>query len=243
MSKKVINQNTNYHMELLCSIESNFIFNETAINRLKSINTSPNEHYVDKNKNKKKELNELKEQINSIEDCSLKDSSKKIVLGDGNIHSPIMLIGEAPSSEDEKTGLTFTGESGNLLKKMLIAINIKKEKIYSTYAINFRPPEDRKPTSAEIKRYSVFLQSHISIIQPKIIILMGSTAMQSLTGLNSKISLERGKWKDVIVKNTNYKIIITFNPSYLLRVPENKKHSWEDLKKIKQKIKDLDLNI
>jgi uracil-DNA glycosylase len=243
MSKKVINQNTNYHMELLCSIESNFIFNETAINRLKNINTSPNEHYVDKNKNKKKELNELKEQINSIEDCSLKDSSKKIVLGDGNIHSPIMLIGEAPSSEDEKTGLTFTGESGNLLKKMLIAINIKKEKIYSTYAINFRPPEDRKPTSAEIKRYSVFLQSHISIIQPKIIILMGSTAMQSLTGLNSKISLERGKWKDVIVKNTNYKIIITFNPSYLLRVPENKKHSWEDLKKIKQKIKDLDLNI
>ena len=243
MSKKVINQNTNYHMELLCSIESNFIFNETAINRLKSINTSPNEHYVDKNKNKEKELNELKEQINSIEDCSLKDSSKKIVLGDGNIHSPIMLIGEAPSSEDEKTGLTFTGESGNLLKKMLIAINIKKEKIYSTYAINFRPPEDRKPTSAEIKRYSVFLQSHISIIQPKIIILMGSTAMQSLTGLNSKISLERGKWKDVIVKNTNYKIIITFNPSYLLRVPENKKHSWEDLKKIKQKIKDLNLNI
>ena len=243
MSKKVINQNTNYHMELLCSIESNFIFNETAINRLKSINTSPNEHYVDKNKNKEKELNELKEQINSIEDCSLKDSSKKIVLGDGNIHSPIMLIGEAPSSKDEKTGLTFTGESGNLLKKMLIAINIKKEKIYSTYAINFRPPEDRKPTSAEIKRYSVFLQSHISIIQPKIIILMGSTAMQSLTGLNSKISLERGKWKDVIVKNTNYKIIITFNPSYLLRVPENKKHSWEDLKKIKQKIKDLNLNI
>ena len=243
MSKKVINQNTNYHMELLCSIESNFIFNETAINRLKSINTSPNEHYVDKNKNKEKELNELKEQINSIEDCSLKDSSKKIVLGDGNIHSPIMLIGEAPSSEDEKTGLTFTGESGNLLKKMLTAINIKKEKIYSTYAINFRPPEDRKPTSAEIKRYSVFLQSHISIIQPKIIMLMGSTAMQSLTGLNSKISLERGKWKDVIVKNTNYKIIITFNPSYLLRVPENKKHSWEDLKKIKQKIKDLNLNI
>jgi uracil-DNA glycosylase len=243
MSKKVINQNTNYDTELLCSIESNFIFNETAINRLKNINTGTKEHYVDKNKNKEKELNELKDQINSIEDCSLKNSSKKIVLGDGNTDSPIMLIGEAPSSEDEKTGLTFMGESGNLLKKMLIAINVKKEKIYSTYAINFRLPENRKPTSAEIKRYSVFLQKHVSIIQPKIIILMGSTAMESLTGLNSKISLERGKWKDVIVKNTNYNIIITFNPSYLLRVPDNKKYSWKDLKMIKQKIKDLHLNI
>ena len=77
----------------------------------------------------------------------------------------------------------------------------------------------------------------------KIIILMGSSAMESLTGLNSKISTERGKWKEVIVQNTTYNIIITFNPSYLLRVPENKKHSWEDLKKIKKKIIDLKLNI
>ena len=126
---------------------------------------------------------------------------------------------------------------------MLLAINIKKENIYTTYAVNFRPPEDRKPTAAEIKRYSQFLQTHISIINPKIIILMGSTAMESLTGLNNKISIERGKWKEVIVKNTNYNVIITFNPSYLLRVPENKKYSWDDLKKIKQKILDLKINI
>ena len=72
---------------------------------------------------------------------------------------------------------------------------------------------------------------------------MGSTAMESLTGLNSKISIERGKWKEVIVKNTNYNVIITFNPSYLLKVPENKKHSWDDLKKIKQKILKLKLSL
>ena len=72
---------------------------------------------------------------------------------------------------------------------------------------------------------------------------MGSTAMESLTGLNSKISIERGKWKDIIIKDTSYKTIITFNPSYLLRVPENKKYSWEDLKKIKQKIIDLSIHI
>ena len=242
MSKKVINQNTNYDSELLSSIDSNFIFDENPINRLRNANNYLNKD-SDLNKiNKKKELNELKLQINSISDCNLKDNSKEIVLGDGNINSSIMLIGEAPGIKEDNTGRTFLGEVGELLKKMLNAININKENIYTTYAVNFRPPEDRKPTPTEIKRYSQFLQKHISIIQPKIIILMGSTAMESLTGLNSKISAERGKWKEVIVKNTIYNVIITFNPSYLLRVPENKKHSWEDLKMIKQKIIDLKLN-
>ena len=240
MSKKVINQNTNYDLELLNSIGSNFIFDEKPINRLKT-NILKNQNNI--KINKVDQLAELKKQINSIEDCELKNKSKKIVFGDGNFNSAIMLIGEAPGIEEESAELTFMGEVGNLLKKMLLAINIKKENIYSTYAINFRPHEDRKPNANEIKRYSHFLLKHISIIDPKIIILMGSTAMEALTGLNSKISKERGKWKDIIVKNTSYKTIITFNPSYLLRVPENKKYSWEDLKKIKQKIIDLHLKI
>jgi len=243
MSKKVINQNTNYDFELLNSLESNFTFNEKPINRFKNDNNSFKAKNKDSEINKKENLAQLEREINSIEDCNLKDNSKNIVLGDGNIDSLIMLIGEAPGVEEDKVGLTFMGESGNLLKKMLLAINIKKENIYSTYAVNFRPPEDQKPSSAEIKRYSQFLQKHISIIKPKIIILMGSTAMESLTGLNSKISIERGKWKEIIVQNTSYNVIITFNPSYLLRVPENKKHSWEDLKTIKQKIVDLKLSI
>ena len=243
MSKKVINQNTNYDSELLNSIGSNFIFDEDPINRLKNTAKDLKKENDVNQIDKEKELNELKLQINSINDCSLKDNSKKIVLGDGNINSPIMLVGEAPGVEEDNLGLTFLGDVGDLLRKMLMAINIKKENIYSTYAVNFRPPEDRKPTSTEIKRYSHFLQKQISIIKPKIIILMGSSAMESLTGLNSKISTERGKWKEIIVKNTTYNVIITFNPSYLLRVPENKKHSWEDLKKIKQKIVDLKLNI
>ena len=243
MSKKQINQNTNYNSELLNSIGSNFIFDKNPINRIKNTSNVSKKGNDVKEFNKEKALTELKEQINSIEDCNLKNNSEKIVLGDGNINSPIMLIGEAPGVNEDKVGLTFLSEVGDLLKKMLNAINIKKENIYSTYAVNFRPPEDRKPTSAEIKRYSQFLQKHISIIKPKIIILMGSTAMESLTGLNSKITIERGKWKEVIVKDTSYNVIITFNPSYLLRVPENKKYSWEDLKKIKQKITDLNLYI
>ena len=243
MSKKRINQKSSYGSELLNSIGSNYIFDKNPIIRLKNnTNNSKSENGLDKI-DKEKELNELKLQINSINDCSLKDNSKKIVLGDGNIDSSIMLVGEAPGVEEDNVGLTFLGDVGDLLKKMLIAINIDKKNIYSTYAVNFRPPEDRKPTPKEIKRYSQFLQKQISIIKPKLIILMGSTAMESLTGLNSKISIERGKWKEVIVQNTTYNILITFNPSYLLRAPENKKHSWEDLKKIKQKIFDLKLNI
>jgi len=239
MSKKAINQNTNYDLQLINLIEPNFLFNEKPINRLNNTHISLNEESI----GKKKELAQLKSEISSIENCSLKNNSLKLILGDGNINSLIMLIGEAPGIEEEKSGLTFMGEVGELLKKMLIAINIKKENVYSAYAVNFRPPEDRKPTSMEIKRYSFYLQKHISIIKPKIIILMGSTAMEALTGLNNKISIERGKWKETIVKNTNYNVIITFNPSYLLRVPENKKHSWEDLKKIRKKIDELNLKI
>jgi len=243
MSKKTINQNTNYHVELLSSIGLNFIFDENPINRLKNTTNDLKIENSVNEENKEKKLGQLKIEINSIEDCSLKNNSKKIILGDGNINSSIMLIGEAPGIEEDNTGLTFAGDVGALLNKMLVAINIKRENIYSTYAVNFRPPEDRKPTSIEIKRYSQFLQKHISIISPKIIILMGSTAMEALTGLNCRISAERGKWKEVIVKNTNYNVIITFNPSYLLRVPANKKYSWVDLKKIRQKVADLNLNI
>ena len=98
----------------------------------------------------------------------------------------------------------------------------------------------RSPFSLqEIKRYSIFLKEHISIIDPRIVILFGSTAMESVIASNQRISIERGKWKEIILKNKTYPLMITFSPSYLLRFPENKKFSWEDLKKIKQKILDL----
>ena len=239
MTKKTLNQNSKYVQELIDIIEPNFVFSKEVINRFHS--TIEN---IDKVKEDKvNQLNKLREKISSIENCNLKDNSKKIVLGDGDINSPLMLIGEAPGELEDNTGNSFQGEIGSLLEKMLLAINIKKDKVYTTYSINFRTPEDRKPTSREIKRYSIFLKEHISIIDPKIIILMGSTAMEAVTNLNNKISAERGKWKEVILKNRTFPIMITLSPSYLIRFPENKKYSWEDLKKIKQKIKDLEINI
>ncbi len=239
MTKKTLNQNGKYVQELINIIEPNFIFSKEVINRFNS--TSDN---IDKvNGDKTYQLNKLREKITSIENCNLKDNSKKLILGDGDINSPLMLIGEAPGVLEENTGNSFQGEIGSLLKKMLLAINIKKEKVYVTYSINFRPSEDRKPTSREIRRYSIFLKEHISIINPKIIILMGSTAMEAVTNLNSKISAERGEWKEIILKNKTFPIMTTLSPSYLIRFPEKKKYSWEDLKKIKQKIKDLKIKI
>tara|TARA_B100001540_G_scaffold316726_1_gene347388 strand:- start:893 stop:1585 length:693 start_codon:yes stop_codon:yes gene_type:complete len=228
-----------YKEELINSIETNFVFSKKPINRFKFSDTN----IVKNNLIKIEQINHLKKLINSIENCNLRENSKNLILGDGNIDSPIMIVGEAPGSEEDKNSKTFQGEVGLLLKKMLLAININKENVYSSYAINFRPPEDRKPTSQEIKRYSVFLKEHISIIDPKILILFGSTAMESVLASSSKISNERGKWKEIILKNKTYPLIITFNPSYLIRFPENKKYSWKDLKKIKQKIVDLKIKI
>ena len=239
MTKKSYNQSMSYKEELINSIEPDFVFSKKPINRFKI-----NEVNIKKKKsNKIEQINELKNLINSIQNCNLKDNSAKMILGDGNLDSPIMIIGEAPGLEEEKNNKTFQGEVGSLLKKMLLAINIKKENIYSGYAINFRPPEDRKPTSQEIKRFSIFLKEHISIIDPKIVILFGSTAMESVTSSTKRISNERGKWKEIILKNKTYPIMVTFNPSYLIRFPENKKFSWEDLKIIKQKIQDLKIQI
>ena len=232
MTKKMINQKGKFDEQLIDTIEPNFVFKNKPINRFNIIENSNDSDQT----NKTELLEKLKKQINSIENCNLKDNSQNLILGDGNINSPIMLIGEAPGAEEDKTSTTFKGEVGELLNKMLLAIEIKRQNIYCSYAVNFRPPEDRKPTTQEIRRYSVFLKEHISIIDPKIIILMGSSAMESLTGINTKISSERGKWKELILKNKTYPLIISFSPSYLIRFPENKKYSWEDLKKIKQKI-------
>ena len=235
MTKKLSDQNMSYREELVNSIERNYIFSKKPINRFKIKKTENSNRNFDKNNR----IIELKKLIDSIQNCNLKKNAKKLILGDGDINSPIMIIGEAPGLQEEEVGKTFQGESGVLLEKMLEAINIQKKDIFSSYAINFRPPEDRKPTSQEIKRYSVFLKELISIIDPKIIILFGSTAMESVTSSNERISNERGKWKEIILRNKTYPIMITFSPSYLLRFPENKKFSWEDLKRIRQKILDL----
>ena len=239
MIKKPINQNDSFDLELLNSIENNYVFENNPINRLNNENTASETSSDEKIKN----LENLKKEINSIENCKLKENASKVVFSDGNTQSPIMIVGEGPGKKEDELGKPFVGDAGSLLNKMLKAINIEREKVYITNVVNYRPPNNRKPETSEINRYSKFLKEHISIIDPQILILMGSTAMEALIGINKKISKERGQWKEVIIKQKTYKTIITFHPAYLLRKPDQKKFSWEDLKIIRKEIDKQNIEI
>ena len=234
MIKKDINQNDILNSELLNIIDYNYIFDENPIKRIKTKPTL---------ENSKSRLISLENKIKSSKNCDLKKNASKIVFSDGNIQSPIMIVGEGPGQKEDELGKPFVGDAGNLLNKMLKAINIKRDKIYITNVVNYRPPNNRKPEPSEINRYSEFLKEHISIIDPKILILMGSTAMEAILGSNKRISKERGQWKEVIIKQKNFKTIVTFHPAYLLRKPDQKKFSWEDLKIIQKEIDEQNIEV
>ena len=233
MIKKILNQNDIINSEIVKSYDLDYIFSDNPINRVK------NEPLA---LNKTEELIRLKERIQNIQNCKLKNNGSKIVFADGNNNSPLMIVGEGPGQKEDELGKPFVGDAGILLNKMLKAIHINRENVYITNVVNFRPPNNRKPEAGEITKYSDFLRDHISIVDPKILVLMGSTAMESLLGTKIKISKERGIWKEVIIKNKTYLTMITFHPAYLLRQADQKKYSWEDLKKIKKKIEEMGLN-
>ena len=228
------NQNDILNSELINSYDIEYVFNNKPINRIK---TKP------KVENKSKLLENLKEKISNIDNCELKNHATQLVFSDGTSESQLMIVGEGPGQKEDELGKPFVGDAGMLLNKMLMAINIDRNKVYITNVVNYRPPNNRKPEPAEITRYSNYLREHISIIDPKILILMGSSAMEALFGSKIKISKERGAWKEVIVNQKTYLTIITFHPAYLLRQPDQKKYSWLDLKEIRKKIDELDLKI
>ena len=228
------NQNNNNFEDVMDLLEIDYVFENKPIKRTFD---KPNLE------NKQSLLENLKKKILNISDCELKENSNQIVFSDGDSNSPIMIIGEGPGQKEDEIGKPFVGDAGMLLNKMLEAINIKRNKVYITNVVNYRPPNNRKPEPSEINRYSAFLREHITIIDPKILILMGSTAMEALFGQTLKISKERGIWKELIVNQTTYLTILTFHPAYLLRQPDQKKFSWSDLKMIKNKIDELKINI
>jgi len=234
MIVKEKNQNYIMNQDLINSFEIDYIFENKPINRFKSKPT------IEITKSK---LNDLQIKIKNLSNCELKNNAKQIVFSDGSFKNSIMIVGEGPGQKEDELGKPFVGDAGQLLNKMLAAINLKRENVYITNVVNYRPPNNRKPEPAEIIRYSEFLREHISIIDPKILILMGSTAMEALFGSKIKISKERGAWKEIIINNKTYLTIITFHPAYLLRQADQKKYSWADLKKIRKKIDELNIKI
>ena len=218
-------------------INHNLIYENDAINRYK-INTN-----LAIKGTKGKKLQELKDSINKIKNCELKENSTNIVFSDGNPNAKIMIIGEAPGVNEDLEGVPFIGRAGELLDKMLLSINLDRDNVYISNIINFRPPENRNPTEDEITRYLPYLIKHIEIISPQILILLGSTALNTIIGKEETISDVRGKWINKKIGNCNTAVIVSFHPSFLMRQPSQKKLSWLDLKMIRKKIAELKIKI
>ena len=215
-------------------INHNLIYNNNAINRFKT-------HKYEISEGKADRLKLLKKSIINLKNCDLKKQAKNIVFSDGNPKSKIMFIGEAPGSNEDQEGLPFVGRAGILLDKMLTAINLNRDKIYISNIINYRPPDNRRPSEAEIKRYLPFVIKHIEIISPKILVLLGSTAMNAIIGNDMVISKMRGKWIEKQIGNCKTSVIITFHPAFLMRQPAQKKMAWIDLKMIRDKKSKLNI--
>ncbi len=218
-------------------INHSLIYDNKSINRYKFANNFQTKSSKDK------ELIELKENIERIKNCELKKSSKNIVFSDGNPNAKIMIIGEGPGANEDLEGMPFIGRAGQLLDKMLLAINLNRDNVYITNVVNYRPPENRNPSLEEIKRYLPFLTKHIEIINPKILILLGSTALNTIIGDQEVISRARGKWFKKKIGKCNTLVIASFHPAFLIRQPGQKAMSWIDLKMIKKKIIELNIKI
>ena len=229
MSKKMNTKLTKL-IKYYSLINHNLIFSNKSINRYHQ--NQPNIQ-----RNKAQNLQKLREEINQIKNCKLKENASNLVFSDGNPDSKVMIIGEGPGANEDKEGFPFVGRAGQLLDKMLNAINLNRERVYITNVVNYRPPENRKPTEKEVGRYLPYLKKHIEIIRPKIILLLGSTAMNAILSNTEVISKMRGKWHEIEVNNLKIYSMVSFHPAYLLRQPDQKKFSWIDLKMIREKLK------
>jgi len=188
---------------------------------------------------KLQKLKKLKKNIQLIKNCELKKTATNIVFGDGNANAKIMIIGEGPGAQEDADGVPFVGRAGKLLDKMLESIHLNRTKVYISNVVNYRPPLNRRPTEIEIMRYLPYLRSHIEIINPKILILLGSTALNTIIGNEEVISRARGKWFQKKIGAVKPWIIASFHPAFLMRQPEQKKLAWIDLKMVREKIKNL----
>ena len=180
-------------------------------------------------------LDELRVALENFDGCNLKKLAKNLVFGDGNPQSDIMLIGEAPGAEEDRSGLPFVGPSGHLLDRMLQSIQRGRDNIYITNIIPWRPPANRKPSSAETAMYMPFIKRHIELIDPEILVLLGGTSANAVLNCTDGITKIRGKWFEYCVLGRLVHAIPIFHPAYLLRQPSLKKQAWQDLLSIKSR--------
>lgn len=167
-------------------------------------------------------------EINSCRKCSLCGTRINTVPGQGSLSPDIMFIGEAPGADEDQQGKAFVGRAGQLLTKMIQAMGYTREEVFIGNILKCRPPDNRKPTPEEIETCLPYLKRQIAVLKPKVIVALGSTAVQGLLNISIGITKFRGTWSTF----ENIQLMPTYHPAYLLRNPPAKKEVWEDLQAV-----------
>ena len=186
-------------------------------------------------------LAELRKAVENFDGCNLKKMATNTVFCDGNPTSKVMVIGEAPGNHEDLQGIPFCGDSGKVLDGMFRGINMTREKnFYITNVIFWRPPGNRRPTDEELAICRPFVERHIQLLNPEVIVLVGATAMSAVLGINDPISSVRGKFMDFAPQFLARKIktFVVFHPSYLMRQSAKKKLAWHDMLELEKFLKD-----
>jgi uracil-DNA glycosylase family 4 len=185
------------------------------------------------------ELRAILERFEGIE--SLRGRATNLVFADGNPEARVMLVGEAPGADEDRLGKPFVGVSGQLLDRMLGAIGLDRTTFYITNVCFWRPPGNRKPTEAELVAQAPFVQRHIELINPRILVLVGAASAHALLGTNDGITRLRGRWFDYKSDGLPAAIpaLPIFHPAFLLRQPAQKRETWADLLKLKARLAEL----
>lgn len=176
-------------------------------------------------------LEQLALDIQGCTRCGLAAGRTNIVFGDGNPSGKLMLIGEGPGKDEDEQGRPFVGRAGQLLDRILTAINLTRQDVYIANIVKCRPPNNRVPTRAEAVACLPYLYRQIELIKPRIIVLLGSTALQNLIGPEARITKMRGQWLE---SKSGIKIMPTFHPAAVLRDPNKRRPVWEDFQKIQE---------
>ena len=184
-----------------------------------------------------KNLEELRIALEGFDGCNLKGGATKTVFSDGNPASDLMIIGEAPGREEDAQGLPFVGRSGQLLDKMLLSIGMDRTNTYITNVIAWRPPGNRTPTPIETSICRPFVERHIELVSPKVIVLMGGASTKTMLSTQTGILTLRGKWHELAIGGISYRVLPTLHPAYLLRQPLQKRLSWVDFLMIRDALR------
>ncbi len=189
-------------------------------------------------------LEELHRAVAAFDGCSLKLSAKSLVFGDGNPDADVMFVGEAPGRDEDLQGVPFVGRAGQLLDKMMTAVNLDRTNSYITNILPWRPPGNRKPSLDEQELMQPFIHRHIELVNPKILVFLGGTAAQQLLGSKDGIMRLRGRWKSYAVGGSDLPerdipAMATLHPAFLLRTPAQKRAAWQDLLEVAAKLKML----